>query len=286
MSDRGTLLNEPASPSQNSQVIVPLGPLIEKLGYRLSWSRSVCKLQSPEGRTYKLRIKSGCPQLQEHEALKLITQLEQAKLQKDVTQLEQATADTSTLVEKSRAFGQRTWFHRLMQYARDGSEDSACLALTNASWIDFAPDTLHSNLLPDQSQCKGWQALSGLHCLSRAKRRALHSSKNWIVHMFSGDRGTPSLQLPAGRDSVILNLDLRLSKGFDVRSHPAWNALVWGARNGRISHIVGSPPHTQFLPDASRKLQRDSAFFRHSGSQPLIVEENTQNESSTAPPPP
>ena len=132
MSDRGTLLNEPASPSQNSQVIVPLGPLIEKLGYRLSWSRSVCKLQSPEGRIYKLRIKSGCPQLQEHEALKLITQLEQAKLQKDVTQLEQATADTSTLVEKSRAFGQRTWFHRLMQYARDGSEDSACLALTNA----------------------------------------------------------------------------------------------------------------------------------------------------------
>ncbi|OLP94026.1 hypothetical protein AK812_SmicGene23984 [Symbiodinium microadriaticum] len=222
-------------------------------------------------------LDSGCPQLQEHEALKLITQLEQAKLQKDVTQLEQATADTSTLVEKSRAFGQRTWFHRLIQYARDGSEDSACLALTNASWIDFAPDTLHSNLLPDQSQCKGWQALSGLHCLSRAKRRALRSSKNWIVHMFSGDRGTPSLQLPAGRDSVILNLDLRLSKGFDVRSHPAWNALVWGARNGRISHIVGSPPHTQFLPDASRKLQRDSAFFRHSGSQPLIVEEDPDN---------
>ena len=277
MSDRGTLLNEPSSPTQNSQVIVPLGPLIEKLGYRLSWSRSVCKLQSPEGHTYKLRIKSGCPQLQEHEALKLITQLEQAKLQKDVSQLEQATVDTSSLVEKSRAFGRRTWFHRLMQYARDGSAESARLALTNAAWIDLAPETLHGNLLPDQSQSTGWQVLSGLHCLSRAKRRALHSSKNWVVHMYSGDRSNPSLQLPVGRDSVILNLDLRLSKSHDVRSHPAWQALVWGARNGRISHIVGSPPHTQFLPDASRKLQRDSAFFRTSGSQSFTAEEDHDN---------
>eukprot|EP00439_Symbiodinium_sp_Y106_P004177 s9189_g1.t1 len=277
MSDRGTSLNEPSSPTQNSQVIVPLGPLIEKLGYRLSWSRSVCKLQSPEGHTYKLRIKSGCPQLQEHEALKLITQLEQAKLQKDVSQLEQATVDTSSLVEKSRAFGRRTWFHRLMQYARDGSAESARLALTNAAWIDLAPETLHGNLLPDQSQSTGWQVLSGLHCLSRAKRRALHSSKNWVVHMYSGDRSNPSLQLPVGRDSVILNLDLRLSKSHDVRSHPAWQALVWGARNGRISHIVGSPPHTQFLPDASRKLQRDSAFFRTSGSQSFTAEEDHDN---------
>ena len=87
--------------------------------------------------------------------------------------------------------------------------------------------------------------------------------------MYSGDRSTPSLQLPAGKDSVILNLDLRLSKSHDVRSHPAWHALVWSARNG--------PPHTQFLPDASRKLQHDSVFFRHSGSQPLIVEEGPDN---------
>ena len=80
MSAKGSLLlpeERSGSRPEAPRVIVPLGQIIQKLGYRLEWTASVCRLISPSGRAHRLRVKSGCPHLCESEALALIARLEE-----------------------------------------------------------------------------------------------------------------------------------------------------------------------------------------------------------------
>ncbi|OLP78821.1 hypothetical protein AK812_SmicGene40962 [Symbiodinium microadriaticum] len=70
-----------------AQTIVPMGQLIKTLGYSMVWTPNSCELISPEGERMFLQVDSGCPQLQEMEALALIARLEDRK----VEQLRNAT---------------------------------------------------------------------------------------------------------------------------------------------------------------------------------------------------
>ena len=51
------------------QPIVPMGAIIEQLGYKLVWSAGSCKLYPPDGKSLRLRVKNGCPELVESQAL-------------------------------------------------------------------------------------------------------------------------------------------------------------------------------------------------------------------------
>ena len=99
MSAKGSLLlpeeNTNSRPDA-ARVIVPLGQVIERLGYRLEWTASVCRLISPSGRTHRLRVKSGCPHLCESEALSLIAKLEEKAVTSSVNELQSACVRTSS----------------------------------------------------------------------------------------------------------------------------------------------------------------------------------------------
>ena len=62
------------------QPIVPMGAIIQQLGYKLVWSAGSCKLYPPDGRSIRLRVKNGCPEVVESQALTLISRLEEHKL--------------------------------------------------------------------------------------------------------------------------------------------------------------------------------------------------------------
>ena len=76
----GTLLLPPGRDGL-VQPIVPMGAIIEQLGYKLVWSAGSCKLYPPDGKSLRLRVKNGCPELVESQALTLISRLEEHKMQ-------------------------------------------------------------------------------------------------------------------------------------------------------------------------------------------------------------
>ena len=57
-----------------------MGAIIQQLGYKLVWSAGSCKLYPPDGRSIRLRVKNGCPEVVESQALTLISRLEEHKL--------------------------------------------------------------------------------------------------------------------------------------------------------------------------------------------------------------
>ena len=75
----GTLLLPPGRDGL-VQPIIPMGAIIEQLGYKLVWSAGSCKLYPPDGRSIRLRVKNGCPEVVESQALTLISRLEEHKL--------------------------------------------------------------------------------------------------------------------------------------------------------------------------------------------------------------
>ena len=52
---------------------------------------------------------------------------------------------------------------------------------------------------------------------------------------------------PKDKDYQVLSLDLQKCRTEDLRSDAVWIALIWGARQGRIAHVVGAPPRSAVL---------------------------------------
>ena len=71
----GTLLTPPGR--EGTQTIIPVGAVISRLGFRLSWvSDADCAFHHPDGQVIPLVIRRGCPYMCKHVALELIAQLE------------------------------------------------------------------------------------------------------------------------------------------------------------------------------------------------------------------
>ena len=58
LTSSGTLLLPPGRDGL-VQPIVPMGAIIEQLGYKLVWSAGSCKLYPPDGKSLRLRVKNG-----------------------------------------------------------------------------------------------------------------------------------------------------------------------------------------------------------------------------------
>ena len=244
MSEHGTLLHpDPtqaiASASGSPEVILPFGQVIERLGYKLEWSAETCRLVAPSGKVHRLKVKRGCPHLEVNAALSLIARLEERALSASVEGLKEACMKTQKVLGDSKARVEKSWFQWLESYAADGRVADAALALQEAP---FLPRDEAVECLPDQQAATGWQLLKGLHAHSRRFRKRLHSSKNIVVHLFSGDRATQAVEVPD--NCVLLPIDIRRCATEDLRQRPAWDALVWMARQGKVSHIIGAPPRT------------------------------------------
>ena len=134
-----------------TQSIVPMGQLIETLGYEMVWNPAGCYLTSPEGQRIKLQVQKGCPQLQELEALSLIARLEDRKLE----QLQNTTLTTRDKVNMSMMALERTWQHYLFDYVTTGSFESGLRAVRDAPYLEDLPGECFAHMVPTQGLWSG-----------------------------------------------------------------------------------------------------------------------------------
>ena len=120
-----------------AQTIVPMGQLIQSLGYSMVWNPNECYLQSPEGDRIQMQLDGGCPQLREMEALALIARLEDQRLE----ELNNATLTTRDKLQVSAMSMERSWDFYLMDYVMTGSFESGLRAVRDAPFFADLPES-------------------------------------------------------------------------------------------------------------------------------------------------
>ena len=245
MNSGGTILVPISSSTAagSSSPIVPLGALVGQLGYTMVWGNTKCRLEGRNGDVINLRVRDGCPELMEQEALRLIGQLEDARLR----ELRCNTQDTRRRVKAAALAMDRTWFDHLLSYVDSGFTSEAYKALESAPFLEGVPKECVSGMFDAVPESNGWDILRGLKHLNRKARKRLWSSKSWVVHLFAGDRKKPELYHLEGHGHVVLELDIERGKTQNVLSPGVWRVLEWGARQGKISGVIGGPPQGSFM---------------------------------------
>ena len=246
MNQAGTLLLPPSDPGQgveNAAPIVPLGSLVETLGYRLEWSGTKCRLYGKEGEVIHLRVRNGCPEITEHQALGLIAKIEDRKLES----LKTLTEVTKTRVRQAALTLEKTWFDHLLSYCDSGISSTALQAIQAAPFFEGVPTPALQGLVEAVPCDNGWDALKGLCHLNRRTRRKLWSSSQWVLHLYSGKRENKEIMFLERQGFTVLEIDIEKGKSHDVYSPLVWRALEWGARHGKIAAIVGGPPQNSFM---------------------------------------
>ena len=71
---------KPNGAGSREMPIIPMGELVQTLGYKMEWAGKKCKLVGRDGETIQLRVRQNCPVLTESQALGLISRLEDVKL--------------------------------------------------------------------------------------------------------------------------------------------------------------------------------------------------------------
>ena len=115
LTQSGTLLLLPLERAGSVQPIVPMGAVIEQLRYSLVWSAGSCKLYPPNGKPLRLRVKNGCPEVVESQALTLISRLEEHKLQQ-VEELRRRTEQGKDRIRQAKLAMDKTWWDHLVDY--------------------------------------------------------------------------------------------------------------------------------------------------------------------------
>ena len=77
--------------------------------------------------------------------------------------------------------------------------------------------------------------------LNRALRRRMLRAR-WTVHFFSGAGPHPEATFVESEDIVLLNIDIRASKAWDLHRDEVFRALLWAAGRGQIEGVYGGPP--------------------------------------------
>ncbi|OLP77777.1 Copia protein [Symbiodinium microadriaticum] len=266
MSDTGTLLMPPRAESSSSeasspgagQTIVPIGQLVQTLGYSLHWTPGSCYLVDAEGVKIPLKVKSGCPQLQEVEALALIARIEERRKEC----LENQTLVLQDKIECASLVMEKTWEDHLRVYAQNGYMGDGLRALRDAPFLEDLPMECLSGLVPADVQESGWEILKWISFLNRSQRRRMLMAKRWVIHLFAGEPGHYEMFKLDQHGTVVLELDVHRCRGQDIYRPEVWRMLMWGARMGKIDVIMGGPPgrhkgsfgHDGVLPDDLRPL--------------------------------
>ena len=245
MNAAGTLL-VPATGSlkaASSTPIVPLGSLVGVLGYRMEWRGSRCRLIGRDGEIITLKVREGCPEITEAQALDLIARIEEKKL----ANLQNATAVTQGTIRESVIAMNKTWFDHLISYCRSGIGTEALRALHNAPFLQELPPEAYSGLSEAAPISNGWDAMKGLKHLNRRTRKRFWSSRNWVVHLYAGKKVNEQVMFLERQGFDVLELDVERGRSQDVNDPLVWRALEWAARSGRISSIIGGPPQNTFM---------------------------------------
>ena len=123
---QGTILVQ----EENAQVqpIVPLGAVIENLGYTLLWSPRNLRLTHPTRKSIKVRIRNHCPEVAACDALELMQELEMSQTNALNTHVDSLRARLEVMKKEEK----RDWTELLKEFARTGSR--ATLLRTLLLW--------------------------------------------------------------------------------------------------------------------------------------------------------
>ena len=241
------------------QTIVPMGQLIQTLGYSMTWTPTECYLTSYNGDQIPLQTEGGCPEIRELEALALIARLEDKKL--DL--LNNQVLTTKDKLQVSAMVMDRPWTSYLYDYVSTGSFESGLRAVRDAPFFADVPGECLSELVPSAGLWSGWSICKEVGFLTRSQKRKLWSAKRWCVHLFSGEKGHwEFFKLDQGQ-TTVLELDLARCSGQDLLRGEVWRLLLWGAREGKIDVIFGGPP--------GRSMQHARGGTRDTKSLKLIA---------------
>ncbi|CAE7197513.1 GIP, partial [Symbiodinium sp. KB8] len=235
----GTLLNDRAL---DQSPIVPLGSLVQQLGCTVNWSRRQgLRVNHPVHGDIAVRMRGNCPMIDELEALKLISEIEE----KNLAQLREATA--KGLWSQLSPTGS-TWENNLDNYVATGERSQALSALMDPAFplmMSTATDRFSfvgpTNL--DLSDEAGINYLKALP-VNRKTRRRLHQTR-WIVHLYDGKNQTTATYLRQleSETTTVLEIDLQRSRILNMKG---WNnvirALLWAACRGQVEGVIGGPP--------------------------------------------
>ena len=87
----------------------------------------------------------------------------------------------------------------------------------------------------------GWEVLKALP-LTRRVRKRLHQSHRWVSSLCSGS-GDPQLRARCQEEGYeLLEVDVAVSKGWDLTAPSVWRALSWAAYTGRVVAVLADPP--------------------------------------------
>ena len=227
-----------------SMPIIPMGELVQTLGYQMKWKGKKCKLVGRDGETIHLNVRQSCSVLTETQALHLISRLEDVKLK--------------NLQERMKKL-EENWFQETLRYVKSGDVEDGKVAIAEAAHFEGVPVESLNGLAMDSKESTEWELLKKLGCWNRSRRKALVKSKSIIIHLFAGRREKESLQRleKGGKGHFVMSIDLLT--GMDVRNEALWALLLKLAASGRVSAIIGGPPCRTF------SILR----FRQPGPRPL-----------------
>ncbi|CAE7838902.1 RE2 [Symbiodinium sp. CCMP2592] len=245
MNQAGTILVPltATTASSSTSPIVPLGALVGQLGYTMTWSSNRCKLEGRGGDVYNLRVREGCPEIAEHDALRLISRLEDGNLES----LKANTAATRSRVRAAALSMERSWFDYLLSYVDGEMASEAWKAVESAPFFQEVPRQCKAGLVESFPEANGWRALQGLEHLNRRTRKRLWNSDKWLVHLFAGKKEKKDLHHLEAHGYMILELDIERGRTQDLLKTATWRAIEFGARKGKIAGIIGGPPQSSFM---------------------------------------
>ena len=210
----GTLLLPPGRDGLVQPIVPIMGAIIEQLGYKLVWSAGSCKLYPPDGRSIRLRVKNGCPEVVESQALTLISRLEEHKLNQ-ADELRRKAEEGKDRIRQARLAMDKTWWDHTMDYVNSGDLATGNMAISTAPFFQDVPDRALSGILTLEGVEREpfWDALrAAFPHLNRRRRKALHDSKNWAVHLFAGSKPHKPLLKLESNGTVVLELDIERSQ--------------------------------------------------------------------------
>ena len=233
------------------QPIVPLGSIIEELNCNLQWKKGELKLQHPSRGFLKVKLNNNCPEVSAKDAYALIKELEQ----KQVAQLSAQVDSLSARLEVMRAEERRSWNELIKDYAMTGRRSTLLRAVMLCPFTKDLSEDVQAMIVEGFEMNDGEKYLKRLP-LTRRQRKSLLASKQWVVHLSSGDEfgdKDPFNVIPkAGK--TILEINVKNSKHWNLqRKDGVYQLLLWAASQGKISDIVVTPSQETW-PAATRNV--------------------------------
>ena len=267
---QGTILVQEESTAV--QPIVPLGAVIEKLGYTLHWSPRTLRLTHPEKKPIKVKIKNHCPEVAASDALDLIRELELSH----VRALNESVEGLKARLEMIKKEERREWTELLKEFAKTGVKSTVLKVILASPITKDLPYEVQSALVEGFELQDGEKYLKALP-LTRRKRRSLLASRSWVVNLFSGNGELADDPFDAltREGKVVLNVDKLKSKYWDLhREKGVYQLLLWAAATGRISDIISAPP-CQTWPVTSTPLRGPEAYPYRTVTEPYGIKDLT-----------